>query len=153
MMHLLPMTEIEFQHYLSTAIKEYAKNKIDAGTWTNENAFKNANASFKELLPAGIKTANTFFYSITFQADTVGYIWFASYRDNPLMAFIYDFKIYDNFQNKGFGSKALQLTTQEAKLKGFSSIALHVFGSNKRAIHVYEKNGFTTTDITMQKKL
>ncbi len=69
------------------------------------------------------------------------------------MAFIYDFKIYDNFQNKGFGSKALQLTTQEAKLKGFSSIALHVFGSNKRAIHVYEKNGFTTTDITMQKTL
>lgn len=36
---------------------------------------------------------------------------------------------------------------------GFSSIGLHVFGSNQRAIHVYQKCGYGITDIKMQKAL
>ncbi|MGR5573280.1 GNAT family N-acetyltransferase [Limosilactobacillus fermentum] len=55
---------------------------------------------------------------------------------------MYDIQIYPDFQNQGFGTQALKLIATQAKALGFKSLGLHVFGHNKRAIHVYEKSGF-----------
>lgn len=69
------------------------------------------------------------------------------------MAFIFDFEIYQDYQNNSFGSQALKLVSNEAKKMGFDTIGLHVFGNNDKAIHVYQKSGFDITDIKMQKKI
>ncbi|MBS7687698.1 GNAT family N-acetyltransferase [Limosilactobacillus fermentum] len=65
--------------------------------------------------------------------------WLTSFYNSP---FIYDIQIYPDFQNQGFGTQALKLIATQAKALGFKSLGLHVFGHNKRAIHVYEKSGF-----------
>ena len=83
----------------------------------------------------------------------IGYIWFGTDNENASTAFICDFEIYKTYQNSGFGSKTLELVSNEAKNMGFTSLGLHVFGSNSRAIHVYQKSGFNITDIKMQKQL
>ncbi|MDR7663013.1 GNAT family N-acetyltransferase [Limosilactobacillus fermentum] len=72
----------------------------------------------------------------------VGMVWLAQYHENSDKAFIYDIQIYPDFQNQGFGTQALKLIATQAKALGFKSLGLHVFGHNKRAIHVYEKSGF-----------
>ncbi|MDM5143732.1 hypothetical protein ICE98_00803 [Lactococcus lactis] len=47
--------------------------------------------------------------------------------ENKQSAFIYDFEIYEEFQNLGFGSKTLDLVADKAKELGFSFLGLHVF--------------------------
>jgi len=153
MLKLRPMETNHFQKYLSFAVNEYAVEKIAAGTWTPEAAQKNAQLAYGRLLPNGLETPNNFLYSILNDSEIIGYIWFGTDNENSSMAFIFDFEIYKAYQNRGFGSKTLDLVSRETKNMGFTSLGLHVFGSNSRAIHVYQKSGFNITDIKMQKKL
>lgn len=45
--------------------------------------------------------------------------------------------IFEPYQNKGFGTEAVQMLTEKYNLKN-----LWVNADNTRAIHTYEKNGF-----------
>ncbi|MEX0379778.1 GNAT family N-acetyltransferase [Leuconostoc sp. MS02] len=153
MLKLMPMDPNHFQQYINFAVNEYAAEKVAAGTWTPEAAQKNAQLTYDRLLPNGLETPDNFFYSIFNDSEVVGYIWFATDSENSSMAFIFDFEIYKAYQNRGFGSKTLDLVSRETKNMGYTSLGLHVFGSNSRAIHVYQKSGFNITDIKMQKKL
>ncbi|MGY3743405.1 GNAT family N-acetyltransferase [Leuconostoc inhae] len=153
MLKLMPMNPSHFQQYINFAVNDYATEKVAAGTWTTETAQKNAQLTYDRLLPHGLETPNNFFYSIFNDSEIIGYIWFGTDNENSSTAFIFDFEIYKAYQNKGFGSKTLDLVSRETKNMGFTSLGLHVFGSNSRAIHVYQKSGFSITDIKMQKKL
>lgn len=153
MLQLRPMKLDEFQKYLSFAVNEYAEEKIQAGTWQRNNALAYSEQTYNRLLPNGLETSGNYFYSIYDDRNIVGYIWVGTDSENESNAFIFDFEIYKQYQNKGLGSKAIILAEQEAKNMGFSTIGLHVFGSNQRAIHVYQKNNYDITDIKMQKKL
>lgn len=57
----------------------------------------------------------------------IGYIWFGTDNENASTAFIFDFEIYKTYQNSGFGSKTLELVSNEAKNMGFTSLGLHIF--------------------------
>ncbi|WP_294976463.1 GNAT family N-acetyltransferase [uncultured Leuconostoc sp.] len=153
MLKLMPMDPNHFQQYINFAVNEYATEKVAAGTWTPETAQKNAQLTYERLLPNGLDTPSNFFYSIFNESEIIGYIWFGTDNENSSTAFIFDFEIYKAYQNRGFGSKALDLVSRETKNMGYTSLGLHVFGSNSRAIHVYQKSGFNITDIKMQKKL
>lgn len=153
MVKLTEMTEERFQHYMLSAVETFAKEKVLNGTWTEEDALSKAQAQYNLLLPEGLQTPNNYFYSILEKEEFIGYIWIAQSTDNAHSAFIYDFEIYEEFQNQGFGSRSLELISLQAKQLGFSFLALHVFGSNSRALYVYKKMGFEITDINMQKEL
>lgn len=153
MLSLIKMTQNSFNHYISSAIETFASEKVANGTLDEENAISNSKKQYDELLPCGLETPDNYFYDILNKEQIIGYIWIAKSRDNHTTAFIYDFEIYDKFQNTGYGSNAIELIGIKAKELGFTSLALHVFGSNSRAIHVYTKTGFEITDINMQKKL
>ncbi|MFT8324079.1 GNAT family N-acetyltransferase [Oenococcus sicerae] len=152
-MKLTLITETDYESFVSRAINEYAQDKIDAGSWDAKSANQKAQAEFKQLLPEGLKSRGNYIYSILDDDTKVGIIWIAKLASNPGMAFIYDFRIFDAFQNKGLGTEALTLAAKQAKALGFKTLGLHVFGSNARAIHVYEKSAFQITDINMQKTL
>lgn len=147
------MTQSSYEHYMSSAMENYANEKVQNGTWSKEVSLSKSEEEYNHLLPLGLSTPDNYFYSIFDNEEIFGYIWIAKSTDNESTAFIYDFEIYSNFQNQGFGSKAIEMVGTEAKELGFSSLALHVFGSNSRALHVYTKTGFQITDINMQKKL
>lgn len=109
--------------------------------------------SMHSCFPTGFKLLIIIFYLIFNKEEKIGYIWLAKDDENKQSAFIYDFEIYEEFQNLGFGSKTLDLVADKAKELGFSFLGLHVFGSNSRALHVYKKMGFQITDINMRKEL
>ncbi|WP_220739713.1 GNAT family N-acetyltransferase [Leuconostoc miyukkimchii] len=153
MLKLTVMDTNHFKKYINTAVQEYATEKEAAGTWLKVDALKNAQDTYDRLLPLGLETPHNFFYTILDDTTIVGYVWFGADNENESVAFIFDFEIYAPYQNKGFGSGALDLVTPEAKEKGFTSLGLHVFGSNTRAIHVYEKSGFKITDVKMKKDI
>lgn len=153
MLQLRKMALDEYQKYISFAIKEYAKEKMQAGTWQKNNALANSEQTYNRLLPNGLETSGNYLYSIFDDSNIIGYIWVGIDSENESNAFIFDFEIYEQYQNNGFGSEAIILAEKEAKNMGLRTIGLHVFGSNQRAIHVYQKSGYGITDIKMQKEL
>ena len=148
------MTKSDFDHYISIAIHAFAIEKVKAGTWAEDEAYKLSEESFKKLLPNDIETEREYLYSI-FDNDKnikVGYLWL-EFSESLIgkTAFIFDFLILEEFRGKGYGTQSMIALDDEAKKHGISKVSLHVFAHNKKAIGLYEKVGFKNTDIHMSK--
>ena len=152
-MELKKMDLKDYEKYIVGTIKEYASEKVKAGTWPADEATKLAEEEYSRLLPDGLDTKENYFYTFNVEQNIIGYLWLAKNKVNPEDAFIYDFAVEPEFQNKGFGTQAMGEIFIAAKKLGFKKIGLHVFGKNERAIHVYNKLGFIPTDITMSRDL
>lgn len=147
------MTTSDLEDFLSTAIIDYAKEKVEAGTWSVEESLANAQTSFDKLLYDGITTPSEYLYNIV-SDEKIGYLWF--HVDETLSgkhAFIYDFVIFKAYRGKGYGTKTLAALDTLAKEMHITKIGLHVFAHNQTAIGLYNKVGFQSTDITMAKYL
>ena len=156
MIRLVPMSEDEFQTYLTYSIQEYAQEKVKAGNWHTSEAVQKAEAEFQQLLPAGLASKNQYLFSIiTKELDQkIGMIWFAVNDIQPhSSAFIYDFLIFDEFRRQGYGTQALLAVEEKVKDLGIDTISLHVFGHNEAARALYHKIGYEITNINMSKKL
>ncbi|WP_375180499.1 GNAT family N-acetyltransferase [Enterococcus rotai] len=154
--NLEKMTLTDFDNYLSFAIKDYAQDKITAGTWNKEDAIQLATKSFNELLPDGKNTKNEYLYSIKDESldKKVGFLW-VHLNKTPYDSrfFIYDFIIFEEYRNMGYGKQTIARLSEKAKDMNVSQIDLHVFAHNKGAIHLYEQTGFVATDISMTKEI
>ncbi|ASK61002.1 GNAT family N-acetyltransferase [Virgibacillus phasianinus] len=153
---LLPMTQDDFAHYTSKSIQSYASEKVEAGTWTKEEAPEKSEKEFERLLPEGLDSEYQNLFAIT-KVDNdkkVGWLWYHFKPENPQKeAFIYDFLIFDEYQGQGYGKAALKALDDYALANGIEKISLHVFAHNKRAIHLYEKLNYEAKDLIMSKWL
>lgn len=148
------MNEEEFKRYISYAIEDYAKDKIASGNWNEDEAIDLSIKSFEEELPKGEKTENNYMFSIFHNDILIGMIWFLQKSPaTPNEGFIYDFVIFEHYQGKGYGKKAMKEVEIIAKELGINKIGLHVFGHNKIARGLYEKMGYEITNIKMSKTI
>ncbi len=155
MIHLEPMTEAEFRAYLEPAIAEYAAEHVKSGHWNSADALEESRKEFTQLLPDGLNTVNQHLFSIKDDSGTnVGRLWFAvRERGADRSAFIYDVHIYESFQRRGYATQAFQALETRARDMGITAISLHVFGHNTSARALYEKLGFETTNLMMNKPI
>jgi ribosomal protein S18 acetylase RimI-like enzyme len=155
MITLQPMTEAEYQAFLTPAIAEYAQDHVKSGRWTAEEAVEQARKEFHDLLPDGVATPNQYLFTLVNEAQQpAGMLWFAlQEQQGARMAFVYDIRIDDAFQRRGYGSEAFRQLENKVQALGGSSIALHVFGHNHAAIAMYQKLGYKPTNIRMVKTL
>ncbi|MYW25526.1 GNAT family N-acetyltransferase [Bacillus thuringiensis] len=154
MITLKPMAEEEFQRYYENEIEDYAKEKVAAGNWSEDEAVNLSKIEFDQLLPKGEKTEYNYLYSIFHDQNLVGMIWIA--QKSPTSnegGFIYDFIIFEQYQGLGYGKKAMKEIEVIAKELGMKKIGLHVFGHNKVARGLYEKLGYEITNIDMMKSI
>lgn len=151
-MLLKEMSAASYEDYLTTAVAEYAADKVTAGTWSQEEAPILAAESFQRLLPAGVSTKDHQLFSIYLTAEqpAIGVIWLHRQGEK---AFIYDFIIAEDYRGKGYGKAALAAVDQWAITQGMTEIGLHVFAHNQTAYQLYKKMGYIATDITMMKPL
>ena len=143
------MTEAEYTIYREYAVSEYAKDKIAAGNWKPEEALQHANAEFSQSMPSG----GNFLYIIedANSEQRVGVLWLAVEPSGN--GFIYDFEIDEAFRRQGYASQALAELENVAREKGIEKIGLHVFGHNAAARALYQKMGYTETNVNMAKKI
>ncbi|MCA1055838.1 GNAT family N-acetyltransferase [Rossellomorea aquimaris] len=152
MVTLQKMNAQEFQQYLEVAVAEYAKEKALAGNWEENESLQKAKEEFSRLLPDGEKSENNYLFTIvTGDGERAGILWLAKQSEEK--AFIYDIKVDEDFQGKGYGKQAMKAIEDQAKEIGFNKIGLHVFGHNKIARSLYEKIGYTTTNVVMEKDI
>ncbi|GIP42924.1 putative N-acetyltransferase YdgE [Paenibacillus sp. J45TS6] len=154
MVTLDPMNQEEFQQYMRYAIKDYAKDKIISGNWSEEEAMDRSEQEFSRLLPKGEKTEFNHLYSIFDEEQLLGMIWIAPESStNYKEGFIYDFVIWEKYQGQGYGKQAMKEIEMKAKELGMEKIRLHVFGHNQVARGLYEKMGYEITNIKMAKSI
>jgi ribosomal protein S18 acetylase RimI-like enzyme len=152
-LRLLPMTEVEYATWCIESTDTY-KNEIIKSGFTEAEAQKKAREDFERLLPDGLKSKDQFLFTINADSSWVGILWFGvrGAADNR-KAFIYDIQLNESERGKGFGKQAMILLEDEVKKLGLKHIGLHVFGHNTVARSLYEKLGYETTNVNMEKKL
>jgi len=152
---LKPMTEPQFDSYISEETKRYARENVKAGYWSRENSIKLSHQAHDRLLSNGLYTKDHFFFIASDQdGRKIGYVWFAIIRHpRTKEAFIYDIFILKRYRGKGMGRMTLEEIAQEARKLFARRLSLHVFSHNPVAKSLYEKVGFSIDSLNMSKKL
>lgn len=152
------MNGAEYERFIKRLIRDYAADKVQAGTWTEAEAPRLSEESLHKFLPQGLDTPDAYLYVITLHEQKneqgIGIIWF-NITDTPVgaEAFILEFWIEDAYQGQGYAKQTLRALDEEARRRGVRKIGLHVFGHNTRAFELYKKMGYVVTDIQMSKEL
>ena len=151
MVKLVLMNSEEYQKYITSAIKSYAKEKVLSGNWNQEESIRKAEEEYTRLLPKGEKTESNFLYNILNDDKAIGVLWLA--RKSEKEGFIYDINILEQYQGFGYAKEAMKQIEIVGKELGMNKIGLHVFGHNKVARGLYDKLGYQTTNVLMEKEI
>ena len=153
MVRLLPMENAVWEAWRVASIAAYAADMVRVGSWPQESAEERAAALFASVVPDGRDTAGHEFRSIvTDSGDAVGALWFAAEVDvGHGTAFIWDIAIDPAHRGRGYGRAAMDELEPLARSLGYDTIRLHVFGDNAVARGLYQRVGYTETDVTMVK--
>lgn len=150
------MTGGEYEAFLAAEVVGYAKDKVEAGTWSAEESLGLSRDAFAELLPQGPATLNHL-VSTAFDKETgepVGLIWIHLREEaGELRAFVYDVVVAEEMRGRGYGRAVMEAGAAQARDAGAKAIGLHVFGHNKVAIGLYDSLGYVATDIMMSLRL
>jgi ribosomal protein S18 acetylase RimI-like enzyme len=149
------MDAAAYDAWREEAIREYAQEKVEAGTWPQAEALERSGKAYADLLPDGLATPGHQIRSmINDDGERVGYAWFApEERASGRVAFIYDIAVYPAYRRKGYAQLALSEITAYARDNGCYAVQLHVHGFNTGARELYRKAGFIETDVTMLKRV
>lgn len=152
---LEPMTQAQYDAWLSDAIVGYAHEHVVSGRWSEAESLQKSRDEYARLLPEGPATSGHRLWMITRSNDrqAVGVLWIHFIKTPRPHVFIYDIEIRPEFRRQGFAEAAMRKLEQEAKEMGAETIRLHVFGHNTAARPLYEKLGYVATNINMAKAL
>jgi ribosomal protein S18 acetylase RimI-like enzyme len=152
MIELKSMSEVDFRAYLEVLIPDYAQEHVSGGRWTAEEALAASRAEIEKLLPGGLATKDHYLYNVMAdgEAQPVGLLWLAVEKGK---AFIYDIVIHDSFRRRGYATQSLLALEEKVRQLGLNTVSLHVFGHNQGARALYQKLGYTETNVQMTKTL
>ena len=152
---LRPMRADEFPAYLSYFVPDYAAEISANYDLPADAAEAQARREIAKDLPAGAATPDQVLLCVVDDERGEEIIGYCSYRPDKdaRLAFIYDFHIRPEYQDKGYGTKALAVLEADLAAAGFEQIQLRVAADNVRAQHVYQSGGFRTTGINMSKRI
>jgi RimJ/RimL family protein N-acetyltransferase len=151
---LVVMDEASFRGYRSRLARDYAADKVRAGIWSADGAEGRAVEELEGLLPRGTRTRDHYLYSVRDELvpAEVGTVWISP-RDSGAgrSLWIYDIIVHEEYRRRGYARRILHMVEDKARELGASRVELHVFGHNHGARALYEKLGYTPTDIVMAK--
>jgi len=156
MVKLVPMTPGEFDVFLEHGIKEYAKDRVRAGFWTETESLARSRKEHRALLPDGIKSRYHHFYTIqdAENGDAVGVLWLKTDLDSSRgSGFVFDLEIREPFRRKGYARQAMLELENVARGMGLRQLGLHVFAFNEGARLLYEGLGYSVASVNMLKDL
>ena len=152
--YLKQMNKKVFESFYEESIVDYANEHVKSGDWEAEGSTERARSEFENLLPEGLDTSTQYLLSAIYNNVEIGYVWLHIYDGkDQKKCFIYDINIKDAYRGQGLGTKTMRSIEEYCEDTDVETIGLHVFGHNKRAVALYNKMGFETTNYRMEKKL
>ncbi len=150
-LNLTFMNNQNFQRFLEIATVNFAKDKVENGSWKEETALEQSKAAFQSLLPEGENTENNYLKNIVLNEEMLGYIWYSiNKKQEPYYAYLYEILIYPERRGQGFGKEAMSMCIKEINELGVDDVCLHVFGHNQGALNLYQQLGFEITDYNLK---
>ncbi len=153
---LAPMTEEEFGPYLEAGIRDYARQKMISGEWSEFEAVALSEADHARLLPDGLKSPDQHLFTV-FDADSgesVATIWIALRpKGGRTEGYVYDIEVRERFRGQGYGRATMLAAIEKARELGAEVVGLHVFGHNAPARALYKSLGFVETNVSMSLEL
>jgi ribosomal protein S18 acetylase RimI-like enzyme len=155
MLKLIPMTEADFQRFMTHSPTGYAADIQSIYGLDASAALEQANDGLQQLLPEGIHTPDQHFFTLaSATGDEVGLLWFGVESDTqPHVLFIYDLEIHPQFRRQGLATEALNAAQEWAKQRGITRMELNVFAHNHAALALYKAAAFETCEMTLGKNL
>lgn len=154
MVKLVPMTEQDFGAYLSTAVREYAEDRVRAGLWPTEGALERSAEEHRSMLPQGPATPGHHLF-VVLDAELgvpVGALWLGERRDRARAALhVFDLVVDPVQRGRGHGRLALLEAEEVARRVGLTELTLRVAGDNPASMAMCAKAGFATVDVSMRK--
>ena len=150
------MTEVEFEAWSQRLARAFASEQVAAGNWSPEGALTLAFKGNAALLPDGLATDGMLLLKgVRADATVVGTLWIGLThpRGSPDCAFLYDIEVEEEYRGAGYGRALLAAGEKAVRARGVNAMELNVFGSNMRAIRLYETSGYSVVTQQMRKNL
>ena len=156
MIEIVKMNDDEYEAYREKEIKFYAQMKIKTEKWEPKNSYFRAEQEISRFLPKSLSDSDTSFLKIIDQ-KTGNHVGIVCYGPTPNRSttgcYIYDIRIFDEYQRKGYGQMVFTKLEEEFRKKGIKKIILDVDIHNKTAFSFYQKMGYNITYYRMEKAL
>jgi ribosomal protein S18 acetylase RimI-like enzyme len=150
------MSAREFGTWQEELAVDYADEQVKAGAWTPDEALDKSRESNAVLLPQGLATPGMLMMTgVLADGTPIGRIWISLThpRGVPHCAFLYDIEVVAEHRARGLGRALLAAAEAVAREQGAHALELNVFGTNARAIHLYESSGYRVTKQQMRRSL
>ncbi|MGB5445176.1 MAG: GNAT family N-acetyltransferase [Psychromonas sp.] len=152
MIQLRPMTSNEYPAYCDYFIDDYSREIAVNYGHSMDRAVELAKQDLLRSFPNGLETHDQELLCIESDSELVGYLWHSINTDGK-STFIYDFFIFSNSRNKGYGKLAISALESQLKSIGIEQIKLRVAYQNERALKLYQEVGFVISGFNMSKKI
>lgn len=147
MVKLRKMSLQEFKKFKQYSIADYANDLMKSGNISYEEAIRQSEKEFMEMVPQGFETPNNALMIIENSAsgEKVGIIWYLfEVTDGVKHTFLNDFIINEEQRRKGYATAALLEMELDAKKSGCTECRLYVWEHNLPGIQLYTKCGYSS---------
>lgn len=130
MIRLVPVTEDNWMEIASLAVKEHQRSYVApaAGILARGYVYRLCNGKVFAFEEEGV---------------IVGVALVREFTDEPLGYDLQQFMVDGRYQNRGYGSRALQLILEELRKEAhYDHVELCVKKADQEAIRLYQKHGF-----------
>ncbi|CED60538.1 Acetyltransferase [Moritella viscosa] len=152
MIQLRPMTSDEYPAYCDYFIDDYSHEISKNYGHSMDRAVELAQQDLIRCFPKGLETNEHELLCIESESNLVGYLWH-SIKVSDKSTFIYDFFIFPNSRNNGYGKLAIKALELQLQSIGIEQIKLRVAYHNQRALKLYQEVGFAISGYNMSKKI
>jgi GNAT superfamily N-acetyltransferase len=151
---LRPMRDDEFADWLPAMRRRYTDDMVHDAGLSAERADVKATEDIERLFPGGTPSDEQLVFVVEAEGETVGDLWLAE-RDDSFQRciFIFDIRLDESQRGKGYGKAAMLFAEEEARRRGFDTVALNVFGRNATARNLYRSLGYEENAVAMSKTL
>ncbi|MDT2683089.1 GNAT family N-acetyltransferase [Enterococcus gallinarum] len=118
---------------------------------TSEQVHSNLVLSIPEAIQSAFMTEYAEPYFICLNNEVIGYaalVFDQSIPNDEDRYWLWQFTIDKSYQNKGYGTKALEIIVEQFRSKSVPVITLSTKSDNDNALRLYKKFGFTLTGET-----
>jgi len=146
------LSEEEFDDYFNHKVHRYANALQENMLGTQTEALEKAERHMNRFLPQHFNTPNHYIFNLIKEETKIGFLWLYVLNEKK-SAYLYDIYIQEQYRGNGLGKDAINVAENWVNQFDIVHFDLHVFGSNKNALRLYEKLGFEITSIYMRKEL
>lgn len=135
--------------------REYIKMRKESMEFLSKLAKEKISLPEKELkkeFDEQIKRKDIFIFYLIEEEKVIGYLNILWISKNKY-SYLNDITIKEKFRGKGYGKKLMDKFIEFSKRKKAKKLGLGVRAQNKQAIKMYEKYGFKTVGLNMEKKM